>query len=90
MEDCRAAATVADALVRICGGASGLDAVDVGSLEVGFQRTFGKFDGALPEFAKVKRCGVLGLSEVEGVGANRQDHPSDRPEIRGQPQKCKS
>jgi hypothetical protein len=53
MEDCRAAATVADALVRICGGASGLDAVDVGSLEVGFQRTFGKFDGALPEFAKV-------------------------------------
>ena len=54
MDDCRAAATVADALVRICGGgASGLDAVDVGSLEVGFQRTFGKFDGVLPEFAKI-------------------------------------
>ena len=54
MDDCRAAATVADALVRICGGgASGLDAVDVGSLEVGFQRTFGKFDSALPEFAKI-------------------------------------
>jgi hypothetical protein len=54
MDDCRAAATVADALVRICAGdASGLDAVDVGSLEVGFQRTFGKFDSALPEFAKI-------------------------------------
>src|SRR6202040_2556325 len=46
--------TVADALVRICaGGASDADAVDVGSLEVGFQRTFGKFDSALPEFAKI-------------------------------------
>ena len=54
MDDCRAAATVADALVRICGGgASGLDAVDVSSLEVGFQQTFGKFDSALPEFAKI-------------------------------------
>ena len=54
MDDCRAAATVADALVRICGGgASGLDAVDVGSLEVGFQRTYGKLDCALPEFAKI-------------------------------------
>ena len=57
MDDCRAAATVADALVRICdGGASGLDAVDVGSLEVGFQRTFGKFDSALPEFAKINNA----------------------------------
>ena len=34
-------------------GVSGLDAVNVGSLEVGFQRTFGKFDSALPEFAKI-------------------------------------
>lgn len=54
MDDCRAAAKVAEALVRICGsGASGLNAVDVGSLEVGFQRIFGKFDSALPEFAKI-------------------------------------
>jgi predicted RecB family nuclease len=54
MDDCRAAAKVADALVRICGGdASGLDAVNVGSLEVGFQRTFGKLDCALPEFKKI-------------------------------------
>jgi hypothetical protein len=57
MDDCRAAATVAEALVRICdGGLSGLDAVDVGSLEVGFQRTFGKFDSALPEFAKINNA----------------------------------
>ncbi len=54
MDDCRAAAKVADCLMRICGsGASDLDAVDVGSLEVGFQRTFGKFDSALPEFEKI-------------------------------------
>lgn len=54
MDDCRAAAKVADALVRLCGsGASGLEAVDVGSLEVRFQRTFGKFESALPEFAKI-------------------------------------
>jgi predicted RecB family nuclease len=56
MDDCRAAATVADALVRIVGGASGLEAVDIGSLEVGFQRTFGKFDSALPEFAKINEA----------------------------------
>jgi predicted RecB family nuclease len=54
MDDCRAAVTVAEALARICGdGALGLDAVDVGSLEVGFQRTFGKFNSALPEFARI-------------------------------------
>jgi hypothetical protein len=54
MDDCRAAARVADALVRICcGGASGLDAVDVASLQVGFQRTFGTLDCALPEFKKI-------------------------------------
>jgi predicted RecB family nuclease len=54
MDDCQAAAKVADALVRICGnGASGLDSVDVSSLEVSFQRTFGKFDSAMPEFGKI-------------------------------------
>ncbi len=54
MDDCRAAAVVADALTRICAGnPSAPDLVDVGSLEVGFQRTFGKFDSALPEFAKI-------------------------------------
>jgi predicted RecB family nuclease len=54
MDDCRAAAEVANSLMRICSSSvSGLDAVDVGSLEVGFQRTFGKFDSALPEFEKI-------------------------------------
>jgi predicted RecB family nuclease len=54
MDDCRAAAWVADALVRVCGGgAAALDAVHVSSLEVGFQRTLGKFDAVLPEFAKI-------------------------------------
>ena len=54
MDDCRAAATVAAALARICGGgASDLDAVDVDSLEAGPQHTWGKFVAALPEFAKI-------------------------------------
>jgi len=54
MDDCRAAATVAGALMRICAGsASGLESIEVGSLEVGFQRTFGKFDSAMSEFGKI-------------------------------------
>jgi transposase len=54
MDDCRAAAMVADALVRICDGrASGRTAVDVSCLEVGFKQTWGKFDSALPAFAKI-------------------------------------
>ena len=52
--DCRAAVIVADAIYRICGGgASSLNAVNTSSLEVGFQRTFGKLDCALPEFKKI-------------------------------------
>src|SRR6202035_213553 len=39
---------------RVCGkGASDFDAVDVSSLEVSFQRTFGKLECALPEFKKI-------------------------------------
>jgi hypothetical protein len=57
MDDCRAAVTVADALVRICGGGtSGLNEVGVGSLEVGFQRTYGKLDCVLPEFKKINNA----------------------------------
>jgi hypothetical protein len=57
MDDCRAAATVADALARICGGgASGLNTVDVGSLDVGFPHHWGRFVGALPEFAKINNA----------------------------------
>jgi hypothetical protein len=56
IDDCRAAAKVMDAVVQMCGGTSSLDAVDVSSLEVGFQRTFGKFDSALPEFAKINNA----------------------------------
>jgi predicted RecB family nuclease len=57
IEDCRAAATVADALLRICGGgASTLDAVDVSSLEVGFHHTWSRFVGALPEFEKINNA----------------------------------
>ena len=57
MDDCRATATVADALVRICaGGASGLNAVNVASLDVDFQHTWGKLDCALPEFEKINNA----------------------------------
>jgi hypothetical protein len=58
IEDCRAAGVVTEALAHICGNsessdAKKLEAVNVGSLEVGFQRTFGKFPSALPEFEKI-------------------------------------
>jgi predicted RecB family nuclease len=56
IDDCRAAATVADVLLRIRSGAADHDAVNVGSLEVSFHRTFGKFDSVLPEFAKINRA----------------------------------
>jgi predicted RecB family nuclease len=56
MDDCRAAATVAAALARICGGASGLNAVDAASLDVGFQHQWGRFVSALPEFAKINNA----------------------------------
>jgi predicted RecB family nuclease len=57
MDDCRAAVIVADAITRICGdGASSFNTVDVGSLEVGFQRTYGKLDCALPEFEKINNA----------------------------------
>lgn len=53
-DDCRAAATVTNALLRIISdGKSDLNEVDVSSLEVRFQRTFGKLDSALPEFKKI-------------------------------------
>jgi predicted RecB family nuclease len=57
MDDCRAAATVADALARICdGGATGLDTVDANSLEVSFPHHWGRFVAALPEFAKINNA----------------------------------
>jgi RNase_H superfamily len=58
MEDCRAAELVADAINHVCNdeaqeGGTKLEAVNVSSLEVGFQRTFGKFSSALLEFEKI-------------------------------------
>jgi len=58
IEDCRAAELVANAIGFICenteeSSASKLKTVNVGTLEVGFQRTFGKFPGVLPEFEKI-------------------------------------
>ena len=54
MDDCRAATKVTNALMRISnGGKSDLNEVDVSSLEVGFQRTFGQLNSALPEFKKI-------------------------------------
>lgn len=56
MDDCRAAATVADALMHICTGASDVDVVSVGSLEVAFEQTWGKFNSALLEFEKINNA----------------------------------
>ena len=56
MDDCRAAAMVARALLRICDGESDHNAINVSSLEVSFQHTFGKFDSALPDFALINNA----------------------------------
>ena len=57
MDDCRAAMIVGDAITRVCcDGASSLNAVDVGSLEVSFQRTYGKLDCALQDFEKINKA----------------------------------
>ena len=85
MEDCRAAETVTKALVRICegggaDGASGLDAVDVSSLEVGFRRTFGKFASALPEFEKINSAAYWDY-QIQSVCANEQINPSKRRKV---------
>src|SRR5260370_5871715 len=58
IDDCRAAAVVTEALTHICcnnqsSNAKKLETVNVGSLEVGVQLTFGKFPSALPEFEKI-------------------------------------
>jgi predicted RecB family nuclease len=58
IEDCQAAQLAAQGIAVICGngeqdGAPRLEAVNVGSLEVGFQRNFGKFPSVLPEFEKI-------------------------------------
>jgi predicted RecB family nuclease len=57
LEDCRAVEVVATA-VHLCSGGSrksdsSFDFVDVKSLEVPYQRTFGKFASALPEFQRI-------------------------------------
>ena len=58
IEDCRAAELVTDA-IRVIGASDGevhppkLEAVNIGSLEVPFQRIFGKFPSAFPEFEAI-------------------------------------
>jgi len=57
MDDCRAAVSVTNALLRINSDRkSNLNEVDVSSLEIGFQRTFGKLDSALPEFEHINNA----------------------------------
>jgi hypothetical protein len=57
LEDCRAVEVVATAVHLCSGGArksdSSFDFVDVTSLDVPYQRTFGKFASALPEFQRI-------------------------------------
>ncbi len=58
IDDCRAAAVVSEAIALICSngesvGATKLKTVNTSSMEVGFQRTFGKFASAMPEFNKI-------------------------------------
>lgn len=61
IDDCRGAAVVCESLTYVCGngkatGAVNLETVNVASLEVPFQRTFGKFPSALPEFERINKA----------------------------------
>jgi predicted RecB family nuclease len=55
MEDCRAIALIGGTIAQICDRDSGhkWTVVNTSELEVGFQRTFGKFPSALPDFEKI-------------------------------------
>jgi predicted RecB family nuclease len=56
IEDCRAAEIVDSAVQQICGMqdvGSSVSFVNVSTLEVPYQRTFGPFAGALPDFQKI-------------------------------------
>jgi predicted RecB family nuclease len=54
MEDCRAASRVADELMRICSGCElSQSAVNVASLEVDFEQSWGKFNSVVPGFEKI-------------------------------------
>jgi hypothetical protein len=82
VEDCRAAALVAEVLDRICGNggsdrATRLETVNVDSLKVGFHGTYGKFQSAVPEFEKISEA-ALGLPESEGLRAHQKAKPTKR------------
>ena len=59
LEDCRAAEVVDSAIQQICGVqdvGSSVSFVNVSTLEVPYQRTFGPFAGALPDFHKINNA----------------------------------
>jgi predicted RecB family nuclease len=59
IEDCRAAEVVDSAVQQICGVqdvGSSVSFVNVSTLEVPYQRTFGPFAGALPDFNKINNA----------------------------------
>ena len=62
LDDCKATEAVDVAIQRIFGGGNSgtsnnsMDYVDVTSLEVPYQRTFGKFAGVIPEFQKINEA----------------------------------
>ncbi len=60
-EDCRAVEVITKALVRICqhpddGDLSRSGPINVTSLEVSFQQTFGKFESPFPDFEKINQA----------------------------------
>ena len=78
IEDCRAAQFVADAILGICAGDGAgyspkLKAVTASSLEVPFQRTFGKFPSAFPEFEAINAAAYWRPTEVKSLCPNRQE-----------------
>ena len=87
MDDCRAAARVADALVRVWAVAR---PTSMRSMSVRWRLVSREPSANSRPPAGVRkdqRCGLLGLSKVKSVRANRQGHPADRSETPRQAQK---
>ena len=83
IEDCRATELVTNAIRVICasdgeGHSPKLEVVNIGSLEVPFQRTFGKFPNGISRIRGDQRRSVLGLPEVKGLCPNRQYSSPER------------
>ena len=85
IEDCRAAEVVDSAIQQICGTKNvgcPVSFVNVSTLEVPYQRTFGPFSGALPDFSKINGAAYWDYQRekvfVRTIKQLRQNHSGEK------------